>query len=226
MTGCVIVAAGRGNRFKSKVPKILFNLAGMPVVEYSLKTFSVCPLIDEIVLVVNKQIMETDYITKWTGKFPKIKKVVPGGMSREESVLNGISQCSARCDTILVHDGARPFVTESLIASVINGAQAHGACIPAYPINGSVKLVKGNKLVSTIFETELQVAQTPQGFKREILEKVFQIYRNELDKYPDESSMCEQSGISVRVVPGEITNIKITTHDDIKIALSLLNNSM
>ncbi|MGC8804658.1 MAG: IspD/TarI family cytidylyltransferase, partial [Candidatus Ratteibacteria bacterium] len=141
------------------------------------------------------------------------------------SVFNGISHCSTSCDTILVHDGARPFVTESLIASVIKGAEKYGACIPAYPVNGSVKIVKDSKLVSTIFETALQVAQTPQGFKREILKKIFLTYKNELDKYPDESSMCEQSGINVRVVPGEITNIKITTHDDIKIALSLLKTN-
>ena len=223
MTGCVIVAAGRGVRFKSNLPKILFPLDGIPVIEYSLRTFSMCSLIDEIVLVVNKQMMESDYVSKWNGEFSKIREIVAGGACREESVFNGISRCSKKCDIILIHDGARPFVTESLISSVIKGTKKYGACIPAYSVNGSVKLVKRKRLVSTIVEKGIEVAQTPQGFKKEILEKIFLTCGNQLNKYPDESSMCEQSGISVYVVSGEITNIKITTQDDVKIALSLLN---
>ena len=222
MTSCVVVAAGEGTRFKSRIPKILYPLQGIPVLEYSLKTFSQCHLIDEIVLVINEK-HRTHYCKmELTKKYPKIKNIVNGGSCREESVFNGFSKCSTISDTILIHDGARPFVTDRLIQAIIEAVNKYGACVPCYPVNGSVKIVRSGKLVCTIFEKDLEVAQTPQGFRREILEKVFSINKDRLSDYPDESSMCEKAGYYVKVIPGEITNIKITTRDDIKIASSLL----
>lgn len=222
MTGCIIVAAGRGTRFKSKTPKTFFLLQNSPMLEYSLRTFSNCALIDEIVLVLQKRFIQSKYVSSWKWCFPKIKAVVSGGKFREESVFNGFVKCSKNCDIILVHDGARPFVSCKLIQKVIRGVSRYGACVPAYPINGSAKLVRNGRLIRTITEKGIEIAQTPQGFSRQVLEKIFSLRENDLRNYPDESSMCEVSGLPVRMIKGDATNIKITTREDLKIAHALL----
>lgn len=222
MTGCIIVAAGRGMRFKSKMPKIFYPLQGKSVLEHSIMRVSGCTLIEEIIVVVQKKYIKSSYINVLKGLFPKIRAVVSGGKFREESVLKGFLNCSEDCDIILIHDGARPFISSRLIERVVKGVLKYGSCIPVYPTNGSVKIVRNKKLIRTLFEKGIEIAQTPQGFRREILEKIFSINRENLKNFPDESSMCEKSGYSVHTVAGEITNIKITTREDLKIARALL----
>ncbi len=222
MTGCIIVAAGRGTRFKSRMPKTFFLLKDKPLLQYSLETFSKCEAIDEIVLVVQRRFLKNKYVLNWKKHFPKIKSFVAGGEFREESVLNGLKKCSNNCEVILIHDGARPFLTCNLIKRVEEAALKYGACIPVYPVNGSVKIVRNRKLAGTIYEKDVEIAQTPQGFRRDILEKIFKKYRKELNKFPDESSMCEKYGFPVHTIRGESTNIKITNRQDLKIALALL----
>ncbi len=224
MICCIVVAAGKGKRFKSKIPKTLFLMQGVPIVEYCLQTLSKCPLIDEIILVMQKKFIETTIVSKWKMSFSKIGSIVPGGRFREESVLNGLSCCSRKYDTILIHDGARPFVSENLIKRVIKATIKYGACIPVYPVNGSVKSVRKNRVISTIFEEGIQVAQTPQGFKREIIEKIFSIDIRNLKKFPDEASLCIKQGFDVYAIPGEAKNIKITTKQDLHLALAILNS--
>lgn len=175
-------------------------------------------------MLFKKKCMTDMCVSKLKQFFPKIKAIVPGGRVRQESVLNGFLNCSKECDIILIHDGARPFVSVGLIKRVVRGVLKYGSCIPVYPANGSVKIVKNRKLMGTIFERNIGIAQTPQGFRRDILEKVFSAHREELENFPDESSMCEKSGYIVYTVAGEITNIKITTRDDLKIARALLKN--
>ncbi|MCX7705848.1 MAG: 2-C-methyl-D-erythritol 4-phosphate cytidylyltransferase [bacterium] len=225
MTSCIIVAAGKGRRFRSKVPKTFFPLIGRPMLEHCLMRISDSRLVDEIILVVQKKQMRTKNILRWKRLFPKIKSVVSGGAYRQESVLNGFLRCSKDCDIILIHDGARPFVSSGLIERVVRGVLKYGSCIPVYPVNGSVKIVKKGKLAGTIYEKDIVIAQTPQGFRRDILERVFLLNKKKLNNFPDESSMCEKSGYTVYTVVGEITNIKITTREDLQIADVLLKCS-
>ncbi|MCM8788845.1 MAG: 2-C-methyl-D-erythritol 4-phosphate cytidylyltransferase, partial [Candidatus Omnitrophica bacterium] len=213
MTGCIIVAAGRGTRFKDKTPKTFFLLRDSPMIEYSLRTFSNCALIDEIVLVLQKRFIKSRFVSIWKRHFPKIRAVVQGGRFREESVFNGFLRCSKDCDIILIHDGARPFVSCRLIQRVVKGALRYGSCVPAYPPNGSVKLVRNRKLVKTMNHKGIEIAQTPQGFSRYVLERIFFSHGKELGKYADESSICENSGFPVHIIRGEVTNIKITTRE-------------
>lgn len=222
MNGCIIVAAGRGTRFKSRTPKTFYILKDKPLLEYSLEAFSNSELIDGIILVVQKKFMKNKYLSDLKNRFLKIKTIVPGGIFREESVANGLKSCPANWDIILIHDGARPFVSTSLIKRVVKGVLKKGICIPVYPVNGSAKIVKNNRVEHTIFEKNVEVAQTPQGFKRHILEKVFSIKKKELKYFPDEASMCEKSGFFVYTTRGEVTNIKITTPQDLKIAKAIL----
>ncbi len=221
MICCIVVAAGRGKRFKSKIPKTLFLMQGIPIVEYCLRTLSMSPLIDEVILVMQKRFVNNTQVSIWKKSFSKLVRVVPGGKYRSQSVLNGLSHCSEKCDIVLIHDGARPFVSENLIGRVARAAEKYGACIPVWPVNGSVKLVKKNKVVSTILENELQIAQTPQGFRKEIIEKAFMLNRKNLRGLPDEASLCMKAGFDVYTVCGEARNIKITTRQDLRLALAI-----
>ncbi len=211
MIGCIVVAAGRGKRFKNK-----------PILEYSLETFSMCEMIDEIVLVVQEKYLKNKAILLLQKRLPKIKAITAGGSCREESVFNGFEKLSETCDIILIHDGARPFVSMDLIKSVINGTEKYGACIPCLPVNGSAKITKKGKLEKTIFEKDLEIAQTPQGFRRSILKKAFEFCKSNLAHYPDESSMCLEAGLDVHTVKGKVQNIKITTPEDVLIASAIL----
>lgn len=226
MICCIIVAAGRGKRFKSRIPKTLFMMRGIPVVEYSLRTFSASPLVDEVILVMQKKFINTDQVSVWKKFYSKLVKVVPGGKYRELSVFNGLLHCSKKCNMVLVHDGARPFVSESLINRVIKATARYGACIPVWPVNGSVKSVKKNNLVSTISDGALYIAQTPQGFRKKIIKKAFEFNKKTLKDFPDEASLCMEAGFDVHVVPGEVRNIKITTKEDLQLALAICSSSI
>ncbi|HPP66280.1 MAG TPA: IspD/TarI family cytidylyltransferase [bacterium] len=224
MTGCIIVAAGKGTRFKSRIPKTLFLIKGIPVIEYCLQTISMSSLIDEMVVVTQKRFINTRRVSMWKQSFSKITAVVPGGNCRERSVLNGLCHCSKKCDTILVHDGARPFLSEHLISSIVKTTQEYGACVPVSPVNGSVKIVKNNKILSTIFDKNLQIAQTPQGFKKKILEDAFELNKENLADFPDDASLCMKAGFPVHAITGDVKNIKITTRQDLSLALAICDS--
>lgn len=226
MICCIVVAAGRGKRFKSRIPKTLFMMRGIPVVEYCLRTFSASSLVDEVILVMQKKFINTSQVSAWKKSYNKLVKVVPGGKYREQSVLNGLLHCSKKCNIILVHDGARPFVSENLINRVIRATARYGACIPVWSVNGSVKSVKKDRIVSTISQGTLHIAQTPQGFRKEIIEKAFEFNKNHLKDFPDEASLCMKAGFGVHVVPGEVINIKITTKEDLQLAFAICGSSI
>jgi 2-C-methyl-D-erythritol 4-phosphate cytidylyltransferase len=217
MTSCIIVAAGTGRRFGSSIPKVFLNLGEMTVLEYSVASFHRSASIDEIVLVVPRTFLRHPLLAQLKSVYPKLKAVTSGALFREQSVYRGLQRCSPASRIVLVHDGARPFVRRSLIERVIRATVRHGSCVPVWPVFGAVKKISCN-FVKEHCTGDFFVAQTPQGFKTEILRRAMADMKNRLDEFQDEASLLASLGNRIYTVKGQSDNLKITVREDMRIA--------
>ncbi len=211
MIGLILAAAGAGSRFGSTVPKQFLPLDGVLVYLRSLESFE--PLVSHAVVVVPadwKDRVSGETHERWQGRI----RVEAGGDQRQDSVRRGLLSLPP-VEIVLVHDAARPFVTPGLVRRVVDEARRSGACIPGLPVSQTVKEVSGSTIVRTLDRTRLVLAQTPQGFRRDVLLRAFK--RAEEDGFcgTDESILVERIGIPVSVVEGEPGNIKITFSRDV-----------
>jgi len=211
LIGLILAAAGAGSRFGSSVPKQFLPLDGVPVYFRSLEPFE--RLVDHAVIVVPgdwKDRVACETLERWQGRI----LVETGGDQRQDSVRRGLLALPS-VEIVLVHDAARPYVSADLIKLVIEEARRSGACIPGLPVSQTVKEVAGSGVVRTLDRTRLVLAQTPQGFRRDILLQAFE--RAERDAFygTDESILVERIGLPVSVVEGEPRNIKITFKQDV-----------
>ncbi len=210
MTGLILAAAGAGSRFGSTVPKQFHPLDGIPVYLRSLEPFA--SLVDHAVIVVPadwEDRVSGETRDRWGGRI----RVEAGGNQRQDSVRRGLL-CLPPVDVVLVHDAARPFVTTGLIKRVLDESRRSGACIPGLPVSQTVKEVAGSTIVRTLDRSRLVLAQTPQGFRRDILLRAFQKAEEDVFYGTDESLLVERIGVPVSVVEGEPGNIKITFKHD------------
>ena len=210
----IIVAGGRGERAGGGVPKQFVDLGGgRTMLDLTLEAFLSCAQVDHVVLAVP---------SGFADRIPEAARlqVVTGGARRQDSMANAFARVSADTDVVLVHDAARPFVNEALIAATIAAAWEHGAAIAALTVSDTVKRTMPAGSLRTIRETlpreEIVLAQTPQGFRREILADALAAARD-LD-VTDEAMLVERAGIPVYVVEGDPANVKITTPQDIAMA--------
>jgi 2-C-methyl-D-erythritol 4-phosphate cytidylyltransferase len=208
----IIVAGGSGKRFGGK--KQFINLAGENVLKITVKAFDI-PCINRIVVVVPKD--DVDEVWNCMKELKKEIKVVPGGPTRYNSVINGL-RASGDCDIALIHDGVRPFVTASLIDRVIKGAKEADGCIPVLPVSDTIKIAENGFIKKTIPREHLFSVQTPQAFK---MEKILDAHEKAVggDLIPtDDSMLIENAGGRVKIVEGERFNIKITLPEDMVLA--------
>jgi 2-C-methyl-D-erythritol 4-phosphate cytidylyltransferase len=220
MTGvaAVVVAAGEGRRFGSA--KQFALLGGRPVLEWSLAAFQSHPRVGEIVLVLPDEALGP----RFAAAFGKVSAVVRGGARRQDSVFAGFSRLDRnRAGIVLVHDGARPLVTDALIRRVIRGAEERGAAVPALPVEDTVKEGENGRVVRTMDRSRLYRVQTPQGFAYEILEEAFRRAREDGWSGTDDASLVERMGRPVALAEGDPLNIKITTLLDLKWAEEFLH---
>jgi 2-C-methyl-D-erythritol 4-phosphate cytidylyltransferase len=211
--GAVIVAAGEGRRFGG--PKQFALLRGRQVLDWSLAAFEVHPRVDEVVLVLG----ETARGAGAAARYPKIGSVVRGGERRQDSVSNGVAALKpGPDDIILVHDGARPLVTQELIERVLDAALAEGAAVPGLPLEDTIKEVEAGRVVRTVDRERLVRIQTPQGFAARILMRALEAARETGLTGTDEAALVESLGLKVAVVPGDPRNIKITSPLDLQTA--------
>ncbi len=217
----VVVAAGRGERFGTELPKQFVSLKGKPVLSYCVETFLSHPLVREVIVVVPKSYLElTESLVEKASKGEKELRVVSGGETRAESVKNGLKAVKEGIEFVLVHDGVRPFVSQALVTRVIEVTKRHGAAICAVPVKETVKRVKGEFVEETVPREGLWLAQTPQGARLEWLLEAFS--RLEASRFTDEASMLEAVGRKVAVVEGSPFNIKITYPQDLSLVEALL----
>lgn len=223
----IVAAGGRGLRLGSDRPKQFLDLGGRPMLELSVQALARSSRVQEIVVAVPREYLaETQ---AWTARLDKPVAVVAGGPRRQDSVANAFRAASPAADLILVHDAARPFVTEEVIARAVDAAGAYGAAIAAVAAGDTLKQVgetaaDGSRLVrSTLPRDEIVLAQTPQVFRRELFARAI-AGAGGLDA-TDEAMLAERAGIAVRVVPGDPANIKVTTAADLEQARARLEGS-
>jgi 2-C-methyl-D-erythritol 4-phosphate cytidylyltransferase len=217
-TSAIIVAAGAGKRFGEL--KQFAYLRAKPVLEWTLEKFEAHAEIDAVVLVLPD---EQD-LKHYRMRYAKIVDIVRGGERRQDSVWQGFRLLDAKApEVVLVHDGARPLVGADLISRVIAAARADGAAVPVLPLEDTVKEVREERVVGTVDRTFLARAQTPQGFRYDVLKKALDAARRDRFYGTDEAALAERVGIPVTAVPGDPRNVKITTPVDINIAEALLD---
>jgi 2-C-methyl-D-erythritol 4-phosphate cytidylyltransferase / 2-C-methyl-D-erythritol 2,4-cyclodiphosphate synthase len=210
----IIVAGGKGERAGADMPKQFIDLgSGRTMLDLAVQAFRSCGQIDEIVVAVPPGFAGS------VAPSPRLQ-VVEGGRRRQDSMANAFARVSSEADVVLVHDAARPFVSAALIAATIAAAYRHGAAIAALPVSDTVKRTTGGGAPRTIRETlprdEIFLAQTPQGFRRQILSDAMAAARHA--DVTDEAMLVERAGIPVYVVEGDPANVKITTPEDVAMA--------
>lgn len=217
----IIVAAGNSTRMKG-INKQFLSIMGVPVIARTLMAFESCNDISKIIVVTSRdsvldvqQLCQKYYISKLTD-------IVVGGENRHQSVMNGIEKLDCTDEKVLIHDGARPFVSINIISEVVNALNDYDAALCVNKINDTVKMVDENGFVkSTIDRSMLYAAQTPQGVAVKKYVDVCNRTEN-IDNFTDDASIMEAAGFSVKAIMGSSNNIKITTPDDIAIAESLV----
>jgi 2-C-methyl-D-erythritol 4-phosphate cytidylyltransferase/2-C-methyl-D-erythritol 2,4-cyclodiphosphate synthase len=201
--------------------KQYLKILSKPMIEWTVDNFLKTGMFDEIVLVLTPRNMRLHKI-EWSKKGVKIARA---GSTRINSLKSGFSRVSKDAKLIAVHDGARPLVEGELIKKCMLKAYKYGACVPAVPLKDTIKKASkdGKSIEKTVDRNLYRLVQTPQCYKREILEKILK--KADLKKdYSDESQILEQENIKVRVVESDYFNIKITTPEDLIIAEAFMKN--
>ena len=223
MNIAIIAAAGAGTRMASDRPKQFLLLAGTPVIIHTLKVFEQCESIQEVIVVLPAA--ESAGFLSLAAKFGlrKVSRVVPGGVTRADSVKRGLLAIrAATAEIVVVHDGVRPFVTSEEIDAVVAAAKSDGAAILVAPVTDTIKQVTDRFIVKTLDRGELRRALTPQCFRYELLRQAYQTADVADPSVTDESVLVEKLGVPISVIDGNPRNIKITTVEDLAIAEVIL----
>ena len=221
----IIVAGGSGKRMGSQIKKQYIKLNDKEILAHTLEAFNKSSIIDEIIVVVSEddiiQVRE-DIIEKY--HIDKVSKVVAGGKERQDSVYNGLMAATKETKYVMIHDGARPFITQTLLKRALEATIENEATIVAVPVKDTIKVIDEveGTVVDTPKRSSLWSVQTPQSFNRELLVSA---YENAIIKklaVTDDSMIVESYGKAVHVVEGDYNNIKITTPEDLLMGEQIL----
>ena len=226
MVSVIFPAAGAGRRMKADRNKVLLELSGVPILLRTLRRFSAVPAVAELIVVVAKD--EVAFVEEMLEKAQGLKPwcVVQGGAERQYSIANGMAHLAADADIVLVHDAARPLVSLAAIEAVIAAAREKGAAIAAVRAKNTIKVVgEDGRVEATPSRASLWEVQTPQGFRREILQRAYEKAAQDGFLGTDDASLVERIGAAVFVVESDYGNLKITTPEDLWMAEALLAHS-
>jgi len=224
-TVAIIPAAGSGARMGSAQAKQFAQIDGKPLLAITLNPFQHCQSVDAIILIVPS--MDVDYCREeivGRFRFDKVKKVVPGGKTRQESVRLGLEAAGRDWSLVLIHDGVRPIIDIELIEKLIVEARSNRAVITGLPAKETVKEVNSRKeVVRTYNRKDIWLVQTPQVFRYGDIFKAHQRALHEgWEEATDDSLLIEKLGIPVKIIEGSNNNIKVTTPSDLEMARFLL----
>jgi len=222
MNVAIIAAAGQGTRMAGKRPKQFLELAGLPVIFHTLDVFERCNSIDQIVVVLSSDQIESfkqhDHVTN----FQKISTVVDGGETRAWSVRNGLNAAPETTNIVVVHDAVRPFVTCEEIDQTVLAAQAEGAAILVSTPVDTIKEVHDGVVQRTVNRNTIRNALTPQSFQFGLLRRAYEHVDATDPELTDEAALVERLGARIAIVEGSARNIKITRPEDLRIAEAIL----
>ena len=212
-SGAVIVGAGSSQRMGAD--KAFLSLAGKPLLAWSIDTCHNCELFSKIVIVLNESNIDSGQKLIIERGWSKKVSVIIGGKRRQDSVRQGLKELED-CDWILIHDGARPFLTTDLIHDGLTAAQETGAAVAAVPVKDTIKLSDDDGMVRETFNRhQLWITQTPQVFRSDIITRA---HENIIDDVTDDASLVERLAYRVKLYTGSYNNIKITTPEDLALA--------
>lgn len=218
----ILVAGGTGTRFGAQVPKQFLPLAGRQVLEYALELFAASPLFEGVVLVLPQ-----DFVSEWKarlqqGPWSRVR-VTAGGLTRQKSVQKGLQLVDGHAEWILIHDVARPLVTEEILRRTLAGVQETGAAVTAVPVADTLKKSDERQYVQkTVSRDRLYQIQTPQAFSKSLLDEALEWAEAKGMDATDEAGLVEGMGHKVRLVEGSVANFKITRAEDLEMAAALL----
>lgn len=217
----IIVAAGSSSRMQG-IDKQLLMLSGIPVIVRTLKKFQNSPVISRIIVVTREDLIPEFQLLCKNYMISKLTDIVSGGANRNASVMRGIEKLAEEEKYVLIHDGARPFVSANMIEDCANALGEYDGALCALEVNDTVKLANDDKtVVATLDRSRLYMAQTPQGVR---VDEYIKAVNNTSDPsiFTDDASVLEEAGLKVKLVSGSVTNIKITRPTDIELAEAIL----
>lgn len=214
--GAVVPAAGLGVRLGPGAPKALRDLAGEPLLVHAVRGLRASPEVGPVV--VAAPAAEVEAVSRLLAAYDVV--VVAGGAQRQDSVRLALAALPGQVELVLVHDAARCFVPASVVTAVIAALRAGaGAVVPVLPVTDTVKQVEGDRVLSTVDRSALRAVQTPQGFRREVLEKA---HAAGGAAATDDAGLVESLGETVTTVPGSEEAFKITRPLDLLLAEAVL----
>jgi len=219
-TTAILLAAGKGMRFRSRTPKPLVKLGSRPLIVYPLEVLSRHPDIRDIIVVVNTESEKgiTSILKSYNIK--KVSRIVKGGARRQDSLGNALKFADSRSKLILIHDAARPFISRKIISETIKAALKSRAVVSAVPVKATIKEGSRGKVKKTLNRNILWEIQTPQVFDKDLFIKAYKRFGK--NNVTDDASLVEKLGEKVRLITGSYFNIKITTPEDMVFAQAII----
>ena len=225
---CVLIpAAGKGSRMAHSVKKPYLKLAQKPILAHTIQRFEQNTAVDAIFVIVDQaDFSECRAAVLHPYPFTKVQELVGGGETRQMSVYNGVRALSADMDFVIVHDAVRPFVTDEVIFACLTAADECGAAVAAVPVKDTIKVANEDSfIVETPVRDRLWAVQTPQVFRKSLLEEAHQVAHARHLTATDDASLVEQLGFPVKLVKGSYANLKITTPIDLQVAEVLISDA-
>lgn len=217
----LVIAAGEGKRFSSRVPKQWSDLAGRPLVYWALSRFERHPLVNEIVLVVDstRRAKARALVKK---EFTKVTAIVSGGKTRAASVRRGLEKTSPDTEVMLIHDGVRPLFEDDLVDRLVAALDVYEAAVPVTLVGETLKRLSGAAVESTVDRKGIATAKTPQAFRADVIRQAHLLAQKERFEGTDDSVLVERMGLTVGAVQTTFPNIKITLPEDLLLAQALI----
>jgi 2-C-methyl-D-erythritol 4-phosphate cytidylyltransferase len=223
----IIVAAGEGKRIGGRVSKSFLSIAGRPLVLRTLDRFFATRSVEKVILVVaDKELRQSQMLLQNDPNLSHRPWILQaGGASRQESVRRGLEKLDSDCEIVVIHDGARPFVSFALIDHCVDEAYRVGAVVIGVPARDTIKVVSEEHWVqTTLTRNTLWEIQTPQVFRKEVITEAHNWGSRQAIEATDDAMLVEGIGKPVFLLEGERTNIKITMPEDIVLAEALLRD--